>query len=75
MKQETGPSIRFNDINVGSIDINSGVFVGNNQQCSWNAHEKTNAGLGTIQGTNIVYQPIDIVFDQDLSDHHYNVGK
>ncbi|HET7579404.1 MAG TPA: hypothetical protein VFK33_08990 [Bacillales bacterium] len=69
MNNETGPSIHFNNINVGGVQINSGIFIGENCQCSWSAHAKNNSGIGTTNGKNTLYQPIDFVIDVDLSDY------
>ncbi|MDC3413711.1 hypothetical protein NC797_13770 [Aquibacillus sp. 3ASR75-11] len=62
--------IRFNSINVNSIDENSGIFTGNNNQYNWSSHSKENSGFGTIKGKrNLVIRPYNIVIDPDQIDN------
>lgn len=68
MKKETDPSIRFNNINVGGVQINSGIFIGENSQSLWSAHSKSNDGIGNITDGNIIYKPINIIIDPDGTD-------
>lgn len=69
MENQTGPSIRFNNINVNYMGSSSGIITGENDQPFWKAHGKSNYGFGNIFGQNLVKDQINIVMDWDTIDH------
>lgn len=58
------------NINVQSMDRQSGIFIGeNNKAIGWSAHGKTNNVIGKIGGqSNLIYQNLLILNDPDYID-------
>lgn len=60
--------IIFNQINVNTLDTDSTIAVGENQQNDWDAHSKNNFGNGMLFGWNITFNSFNSIFDPDVSD-------
>ncbi|GMA49840.1 hypothetical protein GCM10025857_11970 [Alicyclobacillus contaminans] len=57
------------NLQIQNISACSGVFVsGQNVIYGWSAHSKLNAGLGTVESSNWLYQNISAVHDADVVD-------
>jgi hypothetical protein len=69
VENQAGPSIKINNIIVNTMDTNSGILTGENDQPFWKAHGKSNYGFGKIMGQNFVSDQINIVMDRDTVDH------
>ncbi|MCA0972488.1 hypothetical protein LCM20_17975 [Halobacillus litoralis] len=62
-------NVQFDSINVNSIHMNSGVFVGSNSQDGWSASMKENSALGTVVGTgNVIHHNVNVIHDEDMID-------
>lgn len=58
--------IQFDHISVNVIENSSGIFVGTNHQCNWNASTKSNAAFGSIYGDHIqVMHNFNVLYDND----------
>jgi len=60
------PIIRFDSIQVNSIDTNSGIFIGTNLTYGWTSHNKSNTNISGISGDfNSVSENINVLYDND----------
>ncbi|WP_085524354.1 spore germination protein [Tuberibacillus sp. Marseille-P3662] len=60
--------ISFNSINVNTLDTDSSISVGENQQNNWSAHSKNNFGNGMFFGWNVTSNSVNNVYDPDVAD-------
>ncbi|MRH44501.1 hypothetical protein GH741_17795 [Aquibacillus halophilus] len=65
--------ISFNNINVTSLDSNTGVFIGRTESKGWNVKEKYNTGSGKCRTNQRGKSPqsnnLNVVYDYDIYDH------
>lgn len=62
-------TVTFNSILVNAVNINSGIFVGTNNQSNWNSNNNNKFGFGVILGTrNVVSRAVNIFMDNDFID-------
>lgn len=55
-------------INVVTVNNNSGVFIGANNQAGWDSHAKFSMGTGTVIGSNVIGHNLTALNDSDLID-------
>ncbi|MGE5631611.1 MAG: hypothetical protein ACM3TR_11015 [Caulobacteraceae bacterium] len=61
--------VSFNSIIVNAININSGIFVGTNNQSTWKSSNNIKAGFGAVAGNyNVVSRATNFFTDNDLMD-------
>lgn len=68
MAEEEYPVV-FNSINVEGIQINSGIFVGDNYQPLWSSHSKNNSCIMNTSGNNYIHKPLNLIYDNDEIDY------
>lgn len=61
-------AINFVSINVNSINRNSTVAIGENNQAGWSAHWKSNQGNGLYIGNSVTLNNATVILDTDLVD-------
>lgn len=59
--------IEYATLNVNSVQMNSGIFIGNNQSHHWRSYIKINNGFGTMR-SSILSHSLNIVVDNDVVD-------
>lgn len=69
MAEDEHYSVIFNSINVEGIEINSGIFVGDNYQPMWSAHSKNNTTIANTFGRNYINKPFNLIVDNDYIDY------
>lgn len=62
-------NISFDEINVTSLANNATVSVGHNRQNSWDAHNKSNTGIGDA---SIICNNMSVIGDADVIDSPIN---
>ncbi|MDQ0188825.1 hypothetical protein JI721_12500 [Alicyclobacillus cycloheptanicus] len=61
--------VGFDSVNVATITNNSGIYVGDMKITGFDAHSKTNNGLGAISGNrNGEMKNLNYVYDSDVID-------
>ena len=65
-------NITFDEINVTSLANNAAVSVGNNRQSGWDAHSKTNTGIGPYYDDSVTCNNISVIDDADIIDSPIN---
>ncbi|GGE37407.1 hypothetical protein GCM10011391_15360 [Pullulanibacillus camelliae] len=60
-------TIEYAGLNVNNIQMNSGIFIGNNQSHHWRSHTKINNGLGMMRSSTLSHS-LNMVIDNDIMD-------
>ncbi len=70
-KEQTNQLIQLNweGIDVGTLNQQSILSVGNNRQPVWQSFLKGNQGLGVFSGRNVTESAVTFINDQDIMDH------
>lgn len=64
--------INFIAINVNTLNRDSTVAVGENNQPGWSSHSKNNYGTGMLFGFSVTTNTINNIYDPDLVDAPIN---
>ncbi len=65
-------NISFDQVNVTSLSSNAAVSVGNNKQSGWDAHGKSNTGIGLYYDDSLTCNNISVIDDADIIDSPVN---
>lgn len=69
MEQSHHVFVKFDRINVNTIDSASSISVGTNTQLNWGSHRKINSGFGIVLGSqNQFTHNLFHVHDDDMID-------
>jgi hypothetical protein len=60
--------IKFEEINANTLNRNSTVAIGENQQLNWETFNKQNYGTGFLSGENLLGNNINMIHDDDMID-------
>ncbi|UJF32862.1 spore germination protein [Paenibacillus hexagrammi] len=74
-KEESGAhhsEIKFAAIEVGTMDTNATVSVGESSQAGWSSQAKSNYGNGTFVGDSVLTHNKSIIKDDDVVDSPVN---